>query len=354
MGRFARNRPYAASQGLAERLLLTAPRGLPFLKNLPFDRDAVALAASQRGDQLSLFLREVFLGIDAPVDGEPALVRHHVEVGTTAALSSQHQDGVAHLICPDMETGSFLLHLSLQFLKPLNDLTHPFERVLALVLQADVRRFPEHPNAQRNGPAVRVPHRSAGRLCQQHADTAAAQSSLCRQPCRAPFASRLFVGNQRQRNAPVESCSTIPQRENGIEHRNNPALHVARSAAKQKMASAQRLKLLPRLCWNNIVMSVKVENAFSPSVTGNQTNGTLARAAFQLTGFQALTFETTLPQSIFKKVRARAIIFPRRILRRYLHQLCQQRSHLVLALSQPFQKLIGAHRIRSFGHATAC
>src|SRR5260370_20585448 len=180
MGRFARNRPYAASQGLAERLLLTAPRGLPFLKNLPFDRDAVALAASQRGDQLPLFLRKVFFGIDAPVDGEPALVRHHVEVGTTAALSSQHQDGMACLICPDVKASGSLLHLSLQFLKPLNDLTHPFERALALLLQTNVRRFPEHPNAQRNGPAVPVPHRSAGRLCQQHADTASTQTSLSR------------------------------------------------------------------------------------------------------------------------------------------------------------------------------
>src|SRR5207245_4444906 len=147
MGRLARNRAYAASQSLAERLIFAERRGLPFLKNFPFDRDAVALAASQRGDQLPLFLRKVFLRIDAPVDGEPALVRHHVEVSTTAALSSQHQDGMACLICPDMETGSFLLHLSLQLLKPLNDLNHPFERVFALVLQADVRRFPEHPNA---------------------------------------------------------------------------------------------------------------------------------------------------------------------------------------------------------------
>ena len=120
------------------------------------------------------------------------------------------------------------------------------------------------------------------------------------------------------------------------------------------MISAKRLKLLPRLCWNNIVMSVKVEDAFPTTVTGNQTDGTLARACLQITCFKALTLETTFPQSIFKEVRARAIIFPWRILRRYLHQLCQQRSHLVLALSQPFQKLIGAHRIRSFGHATAC
>src|SRR5260370_21461940 len=38
MGRFALNRPYAASQGLAEPLLLTAPRSLSLFKNLPFHR----------------------------------------------------------------------------------------------------------------------------------------------------------------------------------------------------------------------------------------------------------------------------------------------------------------------------
>src|SRR6266404_2246793 len=105
----------------------------------------------------------------------------------------------------------------------------------------------------------------------------------------------------------------------------------------KKMISAQRPKLLRRLRRNDIVMSVKVENAFSSSATSNQADGTLHRAAFQLTGFQALTFETTLTQQVFKKIRARAIISPRRVLCRYRHQLCQQRSHLFLALPQPFQ-----------------
>ncbi len=86
--RFARNRSNAASQRFPERLLLATRRGLPFLQNLPFQRDAFALAPLQDRDQLGLLFLQILLGIDPPVYREPALRRYHVEVCASAALPS--------------------------------------------------------------------------------------------------------------------------------------------------------------------------------------------------------------------------------------------------------------------------
>src|SRR5260370_24610579 len=104
---------------------------------------------------------------------------------------------MACLLRPGAEATGSLLYDSLQLLKLLNDLNHLLKRVFALVLQTNMRGFSEHSDAQRNRPAVRVPHNAAGRLGQKHPDAAAAQSSLRGQPRRAAFSSRLFIGNQR-------------------------------------------------------------------------------------------------------------------------------------------------------------
>src|SRR6266480_5385346 len=119
--RFARNRSNAASQRLPERLLLTARRGSPLLKNLPFQRDAFALAILQDPHQLGPLFLQIFLGIDAPVYREPALLRYRSEVRPAAGLSTQHQNRVTCLFRPAIEVGDALLHFSLQFLEPLND-----------------------------------------------------------------------------------------------------------------------------------------------------------------------------------------------------------------------------------------
>src|SRR5258708_6217014 len=193
----------AARQRFPERLLLMARGGLPLLQDLPFQSDAFALAPLQDRDQVGLLFLQIFLGIDAPVDGEPALLRYHVEVCAAAALSSQHQNRMACLIRPDVEISGSPLHLLLQLLKPLNDAMHAFERILALMLQTNMCGFPQHPDAQRNRATVGVPNGATGRLCQERADAAAAQSPLRRQPSRAAFASRLFIGNQRQSDSPV-------------------------------------------------------------------------------------------------------------------------------------------------------
>src|SRR5207249_3481033 len=152
--RYAGNCSDAACQRTPERLFLRARRGSSFLQYLPFESKTFALTTFQRGDYPRLFLFHVFLWIDSPVDGEPALLRHDVEV------------------CPP-----------------------------------------------------------------------AAPSSSCRQPRGAAFASRLFIGNQRQSNLPVQLGAAFFQRENRVEHGHNPALHIARPTAKQKMVFPRRLEL---------------------------------------------------------------------------------------------------------------
>src|SRR5260370_35014285 len=90
------------------------------------------------------------------------------------------------------------------------------------------------------------------------------------------------------------------------------------------MVFAQRVEVPPRLRRNNVVMSVKVENAFSSSIACNQTNGVVAGAFFRLASFHSLAFESDLPQSVFEQIRASTIILPRRVLRGYGNQLGHQ------------------------------
>src|SRR6266446_1740780 len=111
------------------------------------------------------------------------------------------------------------------------------------------------------------------------------------------------------------------------------------------MVFTQRLELFPRLRRNHIVMSVKVENAFSPSIGRNQTAGAVARSLFRIASFQALAFEAALMQPVFEKIGAAAIIRPRRILRGYGNKLGHQRGHFVLELPQPRLKAPASHRI---------
>src|SRR5271170_2496651 len=66
-----------------------------FLKNLPRQRDSLLLTFPQDANQPCFLVVEIFFGIDAPVDGEPASVGYHVEIRSTAALPADHQDGVS-------------------------------------------------------------------------------------------------------------------------------------------------------------------------------------------------------------------------------------------------------------------
>src|SRR2546425_4318851 len=67
--RFARNRSYATRQRYPEPRLLTACGRLALLQYLPFEWNAFAPATLQNRDQCALLVVEVFLGIDAPING---------------------------------------------------------------------------------------------------------------------------------------------------------------------------------------------------------------------------------------------------------------------------------------------
>src|SRR5260370_34457851 len=101
------------------------------------------------------------------------------------------------------------------------------------------------------------------------------------------------------------------------------------------MVFARRPELLPRLRGNNIVMSVKVENAFSLSIVGNQADGAFGVTPIRLASFQSLAFESPLPQSVFEQISASTIILPRRVSGTYATQLGPHRSPPVLARFPP-------------------
>src|SRR2546427_12306635 len=108
--------------------------------------------------------------------------------------------------------------------------------------------------------------------------------------------------NQHQRNSSAQVGAAFSQRENGIEHGNYPALHVARAAAKQEMFLADWLELFPGLRGHNIIVSMKVENAFSPSVPGNQTDRDVGGAFFLRARLEARALQPHLLQSVLQKI----------------------------------------------------
>src|SRR5260370_40543438 len=102
------------------------------------------------------------------------------------------------------------------------------------------------------------------------------------------------------------------------------------------MVFAHRLELLPRLRRYNVVMSMKVEHAFSPPIIGNQTDWTLASTFLWVASLQALAFEAPFSHSVLKKIGACPIIFSRRILRGHGNHLSHHPTHLSPPMFHPF------------------
>jgi hypothetical protein len=82
-------------------------------------------------------------------------------------------------------------------------------------------------------------------------------------------------------------------------------------------------------------MPVKVKDAFTPPMAGNQADWTILCKFALRSSLQALAVKFLKTQSLFEEIRAGAIISPRWVHRRYGHKLRQQRGHLFLALLQP-------------------
>jgi len=77
-------------------------------------------------------------GLIRPVNGEPAFLRHYIEVSAAAAQSPEHQDRVAHLFCANMASGLALFHFRISVGQPLDDKVHAFKCVCSLMLQANM------------------------------------------------------------------------------------------------------------------------------------------------------------------------------------------------------------------------
>src|SRR5207245_4711 len=86
---------HTARQRLTKRAVLAARGGAALLQYLPIERSALAFATLAGADVACLHLVKVFLGIDPPVDSEPAFLRHDIEAGPASALAAEHQNRVA-------------------------------------------------------------------------------------------------------------------------------------------------------------------------------------------------------------------------------------------------------------------
>ena len=136
------------------------------------------LATLQDGEQFGFFGGEIFFGIDAAVDGEPALLGDDIEICAATAFSTEHEDGVTGLLRADIEAGDLLLDFAFELLELFDDGVHAFEGVFAEILQTDVSGLAEDADAKSDRAAIGVPHHAAGGFRQEHAESVAVEESL--------------------------------------------------------------------------------------------------------------------------------------------------------------------------------
>ena len=194
-----RKRLTNSSRGIADG-------GGAFLEDLPVEGDAVLAAAFENREHYGLFGGEVFFGIDAAVEGKPAFSGNDVEVGATAALPAEHEDGVWALIRANGYVGFALLHFAFELLKLSDDVMHTFKGVLTVMLQSHVDGFAHDTYTERNRAAVGVPDYAAGGLGQEHAEGVAVEEALLSEPSGAVVPAGFFVGDEDQSDSAVQWC----------------------------------------------------------------------------------------------------------------------------------------------------
>lgn len=131
-------------------------------------------------------------------------------------------------------------------------------------------------------------------------------------------------------------------REDGVEHGDDAAFHVARATPKYEVVFASRLELLRGLRWNHIVMAVEIKRSL-PAPKGRQQTGMFLVGL--LAGFwrlESLAIEMQLARARFEQIRASPIICSRRILCRNSNKLGEKRGHFFLAPVQPGNNRIGS------------
>ena len=87
-------------------------------------------------------LLQLFLWVEAPVDGEPGRARNGVESGAGTGLSADDEHRAGGLLAFDRELRSFVEQLVGEHGQGLGDADHVLEGVDALVDVADVRFAP--------------------------------------------------------------------------------------------------------------------------------------------------------------------------------------------------------------------
>src|SRR5262249_60357151 len=104
-----------------------------------------------------------------------------------------------------------------------------------------------------------VANAPGGRLRQQHAAAIASNPPGCGEPRRSCRAARLLVGDEEQREPPLQARAARANRGGGGEHRDESTLHVRAAAAKQRVALLARRELIARISGNDVVVTVEIE-----------------------------------------------------------------------------------------------
>ena len=87
------------------------------------------------------------------------------------------------------------------------------------------------------------------------------------------------------------------------------------------MLFAAWLELLFGLRWDNVVMSVKIKDAFTLAITDRETSGCIACRGLLRSKFKTLAWQAEFCDADFKQFRKLAVIPARGILRRHGYQI---------------------------------
>src|SRR5918999_1304371 len=142
-------------------------------------------------------LVEPFLGVEAPVDGEPRRAGHDVEAGAGTGLSADHQHRARRLVALDREARALVEQLAGERGQRLGDADHVLEGVDALVDEPDVRLAAGGLDPQRDGATARVPDHPAGRLGGEHGGGALEHGDQAALHVRGPAPDDLPVASMR-------------------------------------------------------------------------------------------------------------------------------------------------------------
>src|SRR5918996_1790466 len=204
-------------------------------------------------------LVELFLGIEAPVDGEPRRAGHDVEAGAGTGLSADHQHRARRLVALHREARALVEQLAGERGQRLGDADQVLEGVDALVDVPDMRLAAGRLDPQREGPPARVPDPPAGRLGGEHRDRPRIdQVSLAQVPGTGRAAGLLVADEVKNDLASVEQAK-LSGGGGAVEHRDQAALHVRGPAPDDLPVAALRLELFGALCRNHVEVPVVVD-----------------------------------------------------------------------------------------------